>query len=40
MALRRGLGKGVDSLIPTAEDRKAAKKPAADKPKRNQKFRL
>ncbi len=33
MALRRGLGKGVDSLIPTAEDRKAAKKPAADKPK-------
>ncbi len=33
MALRRGLGKGVDSLIPKAEDRKAAKKPAADKPK-------
>ena len=33
MALRKGLGRGVDSLIPTAEDRKAAKKPAADKPK-------
>ena len=33
MALRRGLGKGVDSLIPTAEDRKAAQKPAANKPK-------
>lgn len=33
MALRRGLGKGVDSLIPTAEDRKAASKTAANKAK-------
>ena len=32
MALRKGLGRGVDSLIPTAEDRKAAaKKPAVNK---------